>query len=91
MSPLLSWSTSSTRTGEPVNRSSLWDVYCLYRESQRPVGKFAILYEYEAKIHMHNSNTFNTHATAFMNNRYAAHYYGSSIWIYYMTSRLGVK
>ena len=31
---------------------------------------FAILCKYAVEIHMHYSNIFNTHAIAFMNNRY---------------------
>ena len=34
------------------------------------MGRFAILYKYAVEIHMHYSNTFNTHAIASMNKRY---------------------
>ena len=34
------------------------------------MGRFAILYKYAVEIHMHYSNTFNTHAIAFINKRY---------------------
>ena len=41
--PLVSWSTSSTRTGDLVNTSSLWNFYGLYRQNQRPVVRISVI------------------------------------------------